>query len=1085
MSEERSQAVKITRPNPSGVLSRKRLFQLIDRGRKKSVVWISGPAGSGKTTLVAGYLKQRKLPCLWYQVDEGDSDIASFFYYMGLAAKKAAPRVRRPLPLLTPEYLQGVPTFTRRYFEELFRRLTPPRSPSLAKRGMGGVFLVLDNFQDASSPAFREVISCGMEAIPEGINVIVLSRSEPPVQLARLRANNKMTFIGWSDLSFTLDECRAFLKAKGGNALSDETARQLHKKTDGWAAGLVLMTEMAKTKAIHPSLISELSREAIFNYFASEIFEKTDGETRDFLLKTSFFPSMTAVAAEQLTGNKGAHAILSKLSRHHYFTDRRSRPDPVYQYHPLFREFLQSQANSAFNPAEMNGIMRSTAALLEDEGRIEDAAALFMDAGAWERLVGIILGYAQSLVVQGRHKTLEEWILGLPGEIRDKTPWLLYWLGVCRLAFNPSESRGLSERAFYMFDAQEDDTGALLSWTAVIHAAFHEWDEFDRLDPLIEWLYERIQRKAEFPSPEIEALVATGMTTALLWRHKSASDLRRWTEKALMLTQKTGDVNLRLQAGINAVQFYVLTGDFANAGIMGEDLGKTAQTPDVAPLMKILCEAIKSFAEVVTMTSDDPMRSVLTGLEEANKSDIHMWDHMLFAQGVYCSLNEGDISAGGGFLKNMKASLEGPKCFGSFLYHLLSGWYCLLRNETIEALAHAENALKYILESGALTVAALFCVHFEIAQVMHELRDYERASAHMRHAGDFVRKSESAILEYMHLTAEAQFAFDRGEQKQGLNFLGRAMTLGRKQGYISMFWWWRPDTMSRLCTIALEHDIEMEYVRKLIIKRGLTPERPIEEWPYPIKIYTLGNFRLLKDDVPMEFTGKGRQKPLSMLKTLIAIGGIDVSERRLADILWPDADGDSAHSNFDMTLHRLRNILGRDNTILLAGRLLSLDPRYCWVDLQAFEDIAKRAEAAWSKPGGRSKDKNEGAVKLSEKALAMYRGPFLPNDAELDCTTAVRERVRKTALQLAGSLGSHWEDARKWRKAIECYRKGIEIDNLFEDFYRRLMVCHTHLGQRAEAVRTYDRCRSLLSSTLGIEPSEKTRALYAKVCRTG
>src|ERR1039457_4973477 len=104
MDKNKLSIAKITRPKLSNVFARKRLFKELDNSKKKAVTWITGPAGSGKTTLVASYLDARKLPCLWYQVDSGDADIATFFYYMGLASKKASPRFRKPLPLLTPEY---------------------------------------------------------------------------------------------------------------------------------------------------------------------------------------------------------------------------------------------------------------------------------------------------------------------------------------------------------------------------------------------------------------------------------------------------------------------------------------------------------------------------------------------------------------------------------------------------------------------------------------------------------------------------------------------------------------------------------------------------------------------------------------------------------------------------------------------------------------------------------------------------------------------------------------------------------------------------------------------------------------------
>jgi hypothetical protein len=110
---------KIMLPLLSDIIPRKRLFRLLDVGRKRPIIWICGPLGSGKTTLAASYLKNRNLPCLWYRMDEGDDDAGSFFYYLGLAAKKAAPpksRSRRQLPLLSPENLLALPTFTSPLF---------------------------------------------------------------------------------------------------------------------------------------------------------------------------------------------------------------------------------------------------------------------------------------------------------------------------------------------------------------------------------------------------------------------------------------------------------------------------------------------------------------------------------------------------------------------------------------------------------------------------------------------------------------------------------------------------------------------------------------------------------------------------------------------------------------------------------------------------------------------------------------------------------------------------------------------------------------------------------------------------------
>jgi LuxR family maltose regulon positive regulatory protein len=177
---------KITRPAPSGALPRKRLFHLLDQGRTKPVIWITAPAGSGKTVLLASYLEANKLSSLWYQLDAGDGDMASFFYYLGLAAQKAALEVKQPLPLLTPEYCLGLQTFTRRYFEQLCSRLKPP------------LIMVFDDYQQVPEESvFHHLLGEAVVSIPQGISLVFVSRHAPPPSMARFQAGPGMEILGW------------------------------------------------------------------------------------------------------------------------------------------------------------------------------------------------------------------------------------------------------------------------------------------------------------------------------------------------------------------------------------------------------------------------------------------------------------------------------------------------------------------------------------------------------------------------------------------------------------------------------------------------------------------------------------------------------------------------------------------------------------------------------------------------------------------------------------------------------------------------------------------------------------------------
>ena len=416
---------KITRPGATGLFPRERLFRLLDQGRKNPIVLVYGPPGSGKTSLVSSYLDARRLPCLWYRMDEGDADLATFFYYMGIAAKKATPRKRKPLLLFTPEYLQGISTFTLRYFENLLSRLKAP------------YILVFDNLHCVPvGSQFHEVIGDGLSAIPDGINVILISRHDLPPALTKLHANGLIGMLGWDELRLNLEETGGIVLLRAQEVRSKDVIRRLHLAADGWVAGLVLILEGIK-RGIEPRLLGRLTPEEIIDYFGSELFDKTDKEIQDFLLKTAFLPKITVKIAEKLTGLPNADSILSTLNRNNNFTQKHYSEEPVYQYHQLFREFLLVRAKETYSSAVLSDLQHRAAFLLEEAGQIEDAAILFRDAGDWEAMIQLIMKQAPLLISQGRYRSLEEWLDSLPNDLVENDPWLLYWKGTSRFPFDP------------------------------------------------------------------------------------------------------------------------------------------------------------------------------------------------------------------------------------------------------------------------------------------------------------------------------------------------------------------------------------------------------------------------------------------------------------------------------------------------------------------------------------------------------------------------------------------------------------------------------------------------------------------------
>ena len=212
--------------------------------------------------------------------------------------------------------------------------------------------------------------------------------------------------------------------------------------------------------------------------------------------------------------------------------------------------------------------------------------------------------------------------------------------------------------------------------------------------------------------------------------------------------------------------------------------------------------------------------------------------------------------------------------------------------------------------------------------------------------------------------------------------------------------------------------------------------------------------------------------PLALLRALIALGGRAAKEEDIADLLWPEAEGDLAQHSFEMTLHRLRTLGGYPDAFQLRNGRLTMEQRYCWVDVWAFERFLGEADSK------RKEGLTEKAAELTQRAIEVYRGPFLVGEMEHPFVISFRERLRSKFSRNVSWLGGYWEETNRWEKALEFYQRGLEVDDLAEELYRRLMLCHKRLGQKVEALSVYKRCEKILSATLGIKPSPKTQALY-------
>ena len=197
-----------------------------------------------------------------------------------------------------------------------------------------------------------------------------------------------------------------------------------------------------------------------------------------------------------------------------------------------------------------------------------------------------------------------------------------------------------------------------------------------------------------------------------------------------------------------------------------------------------------------------------------------------------------------------------------------------------------------------------------------------------------------------------------------------------------------------------------------------------------VSVFTLGRFSLLLNGKPAEFGRKVPRRPLELLKTIIALGGREVSTASLMSELWPDVDGDAAQRSFDTTLHRLRKMMGDDRVLVLRDGKLSLDGRYCWVDVWAFERLLGQSQRLLMQD--LTGKQVFGLQQLTENLIGLYQDHFLANEEMTSWSVSVRERLRSKFIHHLLEVGRYMEKHGYWKQAMHCYRKGIDVDDLVE-----------------------------------------------------
>jgi LuxR family maltose regulon positive regulatory protein len=393
---------------------RPRLVGILNRGSQARLVLISAPAGYGKSTLVCEWLQQGRLPVGWLSLDASDNDFRRLVAYMVAALQAALPGFgHQTLGFLeSPQPVPGQAILTALVNE-------------LDKRGEQ-IALILDDYHHITDRSIHEAIAFLIEHLPPLVHLFILTRSDPPVPLARLRAQNQLVEIRADDLRFSTRETTAFLNHTMSLSLTPEMMDALDRRTEGWITGLQLAA--ISLQGLEPGQRGEFitaftgSHHYTVDYLVEEVLNHQPDEMRQFLLRTSILERMTGPLCDTLTGRLDGQVILERLEQAGLFIVPLDEQRQWYRYHKLLADMLHNRLQQS-HPEMLPELHKRAVQWYQENGFPEQAISHAVAAGDIEAAAELVEGNAISLLMHGELVTLLNWIEPIEGVAGDR-PWL-------------------------------------------------------------------------------------------------------------------------------------------------------------------------------------------------------------------------------------------------------------------------------------------------------------------------------------------------------------------------------------------------------------------------------------------------------------------------------------------------------------------------------------------------------------------------------------------------------------------------------------------------------------------------------------
>lgn len=813
---------------------RSRLLQKLNQGLERGFVLISAPAGYGKSTLLSTWLNRVELPTTWLALDENDNDPVRFLTYLGAAFSKVEPAVRDALEI--PVQASQLPE-TGALLTPLVNTLAQAARPFC---------LALDDYHVIQNPSIHQMISFLLEHRPASLHLIIATRADPPLPLAKFRARSAMLELRQADLCFTSQEAADFLNRTMHLQVSLEDASRITARTEGWIAGLQMAALSLQTTDDIPGLIATLSgsHTFIFDYLLEEILKQQPPEIRRFLLYTSIADQLNAGLCEALwrgeasaSPESSSAAILKALDQANLFILPLDHERRWYRYHHLFADLLRLMLEQ--NEPGISATLHQRAyRWYEAQGMLPAALKHALAAGDMQRVAQMISANVLVLVENNEIAPTLLRLETIPPEQRIKLPWL----GVAHawaLAYTGQMDRAeaaLSQAEQHQEDLPQDERNRMMGHIGVVRA-YNAWVRGER------------QKAVEFALdaapllPEQEyAVRALNITTLgnAFTQYEPEPRAVQVLEHAVALARQAGQSHVFMPAATALAYACYRLGKFHQAHTVCQEAIELAEVHQ-RQTGQSLPAAASAYAEMAIIQAewgdaDQAIRTAHRGLalsELWGQADTIML--CLLALSTALSLAQEFDSALSVLHRARKIA------------QTVSSWFVSIVDQTeirvcLEA-GNIDRAARLAQDMGTSLPASLQ------ASLLVSQNQLNAALAVVEHALPEALSAPSQEAVRLGVIRSMAF-FLKGDEKQALAALQQTLALAEEENRVATFLR-EGAAMERLLRLAQAKSISLTFVQKLLTafearrQRTSTPASSVGELPEPLSERELEVLKLL------------------------------------------------------------------------------------------------------------------------------------------------------------------------------------------------------------------------------------------------